>query len=156
MDKMYFPMFVDLSDKKIVVAGGGNVAARRVDTLLRFAEDITVVAPMFCERLRELGGEGRVRCIGRAYEKGDIRGADLVLAATDSGKVNRVIGEDCREEERRSGRRVFFNAADDKELCDFYFPAVVETDGVIIGINSAGRNPAEVRRVRERLQKEFV
>ncbi|MCB7303019.1 bifunctional precorrin-2 dehydrogenase/sirohydrochlorin ferrochelatase [Bariatricus massiliensis] len=155
MEKMYFPMFVDLSDKRIVIVGGGNVAARRVETLLRFATDITVVAPQISRRLQELGRAGSIRCAYRAYDRADIREADMVLAATDSGEVNRGVWEDCREEERQSGRRILFNSASDKGMCDFYFPAVVETDGVMIGINSAGRNPAKVKQVRQRIQEEF-
>ena len=58
MDRPYFPMFIDLTDKKILVAGGGTIALRRVRTLLKFGADIHVIAPELCE---ELVTDGRRR-----------------------------------------------------------------------------------------------
>lgn len=156
MEKKYFPMFVDISDKKVVVIGGGGVGTRRVETLLHFTAHIMVVAPELSSRLRELSEEGRIQWMCRGYEPGDIKAADIVLAATDNREVNCSIGEECRCIEAASGRKVLFNTADDKTLCDFYFPAVVETDGLMIGINSSGKNPAKVKQLRESLEKDFV
>lgn len=60
MKNKYFPLFVDLSEKQIVVIGAGNIASRRVRTLLSFADHITVVSPDATEEIAELAAEGKV------------------------------------------------------------------------------------------------
>ena len=145
MERPYFPMFVDLTGKNVLVAGGGRIALRRVTTLLRFGASIRVVAPQLCGDL-----EGRICVERREYRKGDARGADLVLAATDSREVNRAVQAECRE----SGIPV--NAADDRNLCDFYFPSVVMTDDVVIGINSGGTDPGKVKETRKLIEKTLM
>lgn len=155
MEKTYFPMFVDISDKKIVVIGGGPVAARRVETLCHFAEDIIVIALKFTESLLSLAAAGKICCLKRPYEEGDSSCADIVLAATDKRELNRHIWEDCRRTELKEGRRILVNVADDKELCDFYFPAVVKKNDIVIGINSGGSHPGKVKEVRRKIAQEM-
>lgn len=155
MEKKYFPMFIDISDKKIIVVGGGAVAARRVETLCHFAEDIIVIALKFTESLLRLAAAGKIRCLQKPYEEGDGSCADIVLAATDKKELNRHIWEECRKAELNEGRRILVNVADDKELCDFYFPAVVRENDIVIGINSGGSNPGKVKEVRRKIEKEL-
>ena len=96
MDRPYFPMFINIADKKILVAGGGTIALRRIRTLLKFGADIHVIAPELCEELTQLEEEGKIKAEHREYRTGDIRGAQIVLAATDDHEVNRKIWEECR------------------------------------------------------------
>ncbi|KMZ55493.1 precorrin-2 dehydrogenase/sirohydrochlorin ferrochelatase family protein [Dorea sp. D27] len=152
MDKAYFPMFVDISDKEIVVVGGGSIAVRRVKTLLLFSDHITVIAPGLHESLLDLEARGRIACLHRAYREGDISKAHIVLAATDNKELNRSIGEECNVLGQAYGRKILFNTADDRTFCDFYFPAVVQSDDIVIGINSGGKNPAKVKEIRRRLE----
>ena len=155
MDQPYFPLFVDISGMKVIVIGGGKIAARRVDTLIYFAPNITVIAPEITGSLAALNEAGRIHCVGRRYKKGDAAKADMVLAATDDRQLNRSIAAECRALEQESGRRILFNAADDKNLCDFYFPSVITRDDIVMGINSGGHNPGKVKQVREKLEKEL-
>lgn len=150
MDRPYFPMFIDIADKKILVAGGGTIALRRIRTLLKFGADIHVIAPELCEELTQLEEEGKIKAEHREYRTGDIRGAQIVLAATDDHEVNRKIWEECRA----SGITV--NVADDKKLCDFYFPSVVMTDEAVIGINSGGADPSITKKIRRKIEKMFI
>ena len=146
MEKPYFPMFVDLNGKKVLTAGGGRIALRRVRTLLRFGARIHVTAPDLCEELAELEDQGRITADRREYRMGDAEGYDLVLAATNSRAVNRMIWEECR------GRGVTVNVADDKSLCDFYFPSVVMTETVVIGISSGGEDPSRAKELRKKIR----
>lgn len=146
MDRRFFPMFLDLSGKKVTVAGGGKIALRRVKTLLAFGADICVVAPDICKELEELCGEN-IRILCRKYEYGDVDGSSLAVAATDDREVNRKIREECRS------RMIPVNVADDRTLCDFYFPSVVLTDDVVIGICSGGTDPSGVKAVRRELEQ---
>lgn len=150
MDRPYFPIFIDLTDKKILVAGGGTIALRRVRTLLKFGADIRVIAPELCEELTRMEEEGKITAEHREYRSGDIGGARIVLAATDDHEVNRQIWEECR------AAGVTVNVADDKSLCDFYFPSVVMTDDTVIGINCGGMDHGKVKETRLKIEKTLL
>lgn len=160
MSRYYFPMFVDISKKRILVIGGGNIAARRVHTLLKFADHIEVIAPEICEEMKKIMEKEiqketpQVVWNCRKISGEDLEGAasfldgvDIVLSATDDRKLNRKIVSACRV------RNILVNTADDKSICDFYFPAVTEKDGVVIGLNSSGKSPKTVRKIREYLEE---
>ncbi len=182
MAQAFFPMFVNISDKKIVIVGGGTVAARRVKTLLLFVGKVTVVSPELCDELnplpkgvcwimRKYGEEaaevsgvipkvveaGEKACVDVTSEVVSARvdkvlhGADIVFAATNQTEVNERVYADCRLLEIIEGRKIFVNCADDKRRCDFFFPAVVQSGEITIGINSGGQNVKKVREVREKL-----
>ena len=87
-NKRFFPMFVDLSDKKIVVVGGGNIATRRIKTLLQFTRNITAVAPKTTMELHELGKAGFVNLINRPVKRSDFTMAFMVIAATNDWKLS--------------------------------------------------------------------
>lgn len=152
MEKSYFPMFVDISDMQILVAGGGRIALRRVRTLLKFTEQIRVVAPLVCKEIEELVQMGAVIWSEARYDRKYLKGMDVVLAATDIHAVNQKIVEDCREIEKESGKRILVNTADDKTRCDFYFPSVIKEEEIVIGINSGGKNPGRVKQVRKKME----
>ena len=150
MGGYYFPMFVDISTKRILVIGGGKIAARRVRTLLKFAEHIEVTAPEICDEKEVPQAVWSSRKVLEEDLKDTsdfLNGADIVLTATDDRELNQKIVSACRM------RKILVNTADDKSLCDFYFPAVTEKDGVVIGMNSGGKSPKTVRKVREYLEK---
>ena len=147
MERPYFPMFIDMTDKSVLVAGGGRIALRRVRTMLRFGVQVRVAAPELCPELAEMERSGQICAVHRAYETGDLEGVSFVLAATDSREVNRQIREECRTE------GIPVNVSDDRDLCDFYFPALVLTDDVVIGIGSGGESPGRVKEVRQRIEK---
>lgn len=153
MDNSYFPMFVDISHWKILVAGGGVIATRRVKTLLKFQAQITVVAPKVTEELQLLAKEKQIKLLQKQYEEQDLDQADLVLAATDQKVVNQQILKDCRRRNEKENRKILVNTADDKAACDFYFPAVVKEDEIVIGINSGGKDPKKTHRVRGKIEK---
>ena len=149
MERPYFPMFVDLSGKHIFVAGGGKIACRRIKSLLKFGARIHVAAPRICEEIAVLARQrpDDIEISLRKYRPLDLDGMDLAIAATDDREVNRDIHMQCRE------RKIPVNVADDKTLCDFYFPSVVLTDDVVIGIGSGGENPGRVKEVRKKIEK---
>lgn len=151
MQSSYFPMFVDISDKNIVVIGGGKIAARRVNTLLMFNQRLTIVSPFLCEELQSV--QGKIHWIPCEYTQECLRGMDIVLAATNQREINQQVATDCRILEQKEQRRILVNIADNKKLCDFYFPGVVQADEVTIGINSGGQNPRNVKKVRKKIQE---
>ena len=145
----YFPLFVPMNGKTALLYGGGAVAARRLRGLIRFGVRITVTAPRFCEQVRSLAERhpDQVTLMDGVYESGTIAGADLVLSATDDPEADEMIFEECRS------KGILVNIASDKKKCDFYFPALIEQDGIVIGVCSGGTDHRKVRRVSDTIRK---
>ena len=145
-EKKYFPMVVDLTQKKVTVIGAGNIAKRRIETLLSFAGTIEVIAPDACERIKELAKEGRLVWKEKEYDREDLYDADLVLSVTDNEKVNNDVYSACK------CLGILVNTASNRMKCDFYFPSIIQKEETVIGLNSAG-NPAKTKKVRKEIQK---
>lgn len=143
----FFPVFIDLSKKKVLVVGGGRVATRKVKNLLRFTEDITVVAPKVTRELDEIYREGRIRLKRRRFLAQDLKEADVVIVAVDNVKLQERIYRLC---ERRG---ILCNSVDSPEFCNFLFPSLVIRGDLVIGISSSGKVPALSRRVREIVER---
>ena len=108
-NKPYFPMFIDLSDKNIVVVGGGNIATRRVKTLLSFTRNIRVIAPKVTMEMMELGKAGYVELITRPVKRTDFAMAYMVIAATNDRKLNDEIHRICRQEGVTGSSAIFIS-----------------------------------------------
>lgn len=147
-NRRYFPMFVSLDGKSVQVIGGGTIATRRIKTLLRFGCRIRVIAPELCEDCRKLWEDRMIDWEERVWHQGDCTG-ELVLAATDSPKVNEQIVQECRQ------KKITVNRCDKQQDCDFYFPAVVEHDGLVFGLCSGGADHKKVKDAAAALRKSF-
>ena len=129
----YFPLFVNLEGKKILVYGAGTIGSCRILSLLEFGCEITVTAPGVSPKVGKLAKEGRILWKQSVYQTGEIgRDVCLVLAATNDKKVNAHIGADCREKQIR------VNVSSDKSLCDFYFPGLAIKDELVAGVTAGG------------------
>jgi uroporphyrin-III C-methyltransferase/precorrin-2 dehydrogenase/sirohydrochlorin ferrochelatase len=144
----YFPAFVDLVRKRVVVVGGGEVATTKVRALLPCRPDpLVVVAPEATQFIRSEAAEGRVAWLARPWQPDDLRAAHLVFAATDDRAVNAEVAQHAR----RLGIPVL--AVDDVPNCDFIAPAIVRRGDVVVAISTGGRSPAMARRTRVRLDQ---
>ena len=127
---------------------------RAVDTVYRESakKNVYTYGPIIHndEVVADLERQGRICVEQRKYRNGDAEDADLVLAASDSREVNRAVHAECRE------RGIPVNVADDKNLCDFYFPSVVMTEEVVVGINSGGTDPGKVKETRKSIEKTLL
>ena len=135
-----FPIFLKLTERPVLVVGGGVVAASKIDALRAAGADITVVAPEVCEPIRLTG----IRFVERAFEPADLDGQWLVVAAA-TPEVNRTVAQ---EAERRC---LFVNAVDDPANASAYLGGVLRRDGVAIAISTNGRAPALAGLLREGL-----
>ena len=149
-EKKMFPLFVDLTEKKVLVAGAGKIAARRVKTLLPFAGEILVEAEKKKKEILDLAEKGEILYRKKPYAREDLYDADMVIAATDSKEVNEDIYSACK----CLGIQV--NVASDQKKCDFHFPGVLEYDGVVMGFNGGGKDHRKVRQVREKVQEALL
>ena len=144
--KGYYPVFLDIDGKKCVVIGGGEVALRKVNTLLENGAKVEVISPGLCP---ELAANRQISVVKRAYEPGDIAGAFLAIVATDSRETNHQVAMEARSE------KVLVNVVDDAEYCDFILPSLVQRGDITFAISTAGKSPALARKLRTRLEKEF-
>jgi precorrin-2 dehydrogenase / sirohydrochlorin ferrochelatase len=145
----YYPLFLDISGRLCVVVGGGSVAERKVERLLECGARVEVVARTLTAALARLAGEGRIVHHGEDYQAGRIRGAFLVIGATDSGAVNECISCDAR------ALGILVNIVDRPERCDFILPSVVERGDLAIAVSTSGRSPALARKLRMELEARY-
>ena len=141
----YFPFFCNIKNKQILVVGGGVIAQRRIQTLLRFGCQITMITPECTDILRQHAEQKRITACFRTYQADDCASFDIVLAATSDHTVNEAIVMECKT------HHIPVNACHCKELCDFYFPAVVQQDNVVIGVTSSGVHHKQARRIAKRI-----
>lgn len=148
----YFPIFVSLNGKRIFIAGAGKIAARRAESLLSFGTEVFIAAPECSEEMAKLlrDEKGKKLCYWqREFAESDLRGMDIVLAATDDRTLNHRIAEICKK------KKIPVNNASDQSECDFFFPAIVQADGLTIGVGSGGRDHKKVAMVCEKLRQFF-
>jgi siroheme synthase-like protein len=141
----FYPVFLDLSDRRCLVVGGGTVAERRVEALLEAGAAVTLVSPTLTPALAALAAAGRIRHVARAYEPGDLAGAALAFTAADDPAVSPVVAREARE------RGVWLNAADEPVHCDFILPGLVRRGVLTVAVGSGGASPALTRALREHL-----
>ncbi|MFQ5775005.1 MAG: siroheme synthase CysG [Kiloniellaceae bacterium] len=142
----YFPAFLDLNGKPCLVAGGGEIAARKVRLLRKAGAAVTVVAPRIGSEIAELAESGAVRVVRRGFVAGDARGRAVVFAATGLAEVDERVAEAARD------AGVPVNVVDRADLCGFVTPAIVERDPVVVAISSGGAAPVLARRLRARIE----
>lgn len=147
----YFPLFINIAQKNFYVFGGGQIAARRIRGLLRFGARVTVIAPCIHEEIMDMQSAyaQQLYIEQRSYRMGEIQNecTDYVLAATDDDDVNRSICRECRHKE------IPVNNASDSEACDFYFPALIEQENLVIGVTSTDGDHKKVARFSEQLRQ---
>jgi precorrin-2 dehydrogenase/sirohydrochlorin ferrochelatase len=142
----YLPIAVDLEGRACVVVGGGEVAARKVETLLQAGARVTVIAPEVTEEIEAWSArEPQLAIERRSYRNGDLAGAVIAFAATGSAEVHAAVAEEAK------GHGVWLNAADDPERCSFLMPAIVERGPIAIAVGTGGASPALARRVRDEI-----
>lgn len=144
--KPYFPMFVDISEKKVVVVGAGTIAKRRIRALADFTSHLTVIAPEVNRELLELQEQGKLTIQKKKYQREDIYDADLVIAATNDHQINEDIYSVCR------CMGITVNVCSDKRKCDFYFPGIVKKDSLVVGITASGSSHKQAREATEKIR----
>lgn len=141
-----FPMFVNLEGRDVLVVGAGEVAARKIESLKRAGAKVRVVALEICDKVRAMEGLELQR---RAWERGDVGNAVLVVSATGDPEVNRQVAAAARQ----SGALV--NAVDDPPNCDYYVPAIVRDGDLRIAISTQGKAPLLAGAVRKHLEEKL-
>ena len=147
-DFPYYPAFLDLRHKRVVVVGGGTIATGKVEGLLPCGpEPLVVVAPKASRAIRAAAEAGHLEWIAREYAEGDLVGADLAFGATDDRDLNARVAAEARCLD------IPVLAVDDIPNCDFIAPSLVKRGNLTIAMSTGGRSPAMARWIRERLDE---
>ncbi|MCX7792959.1 MAG: bifunctional precorrin-2 dehydrogenase/sirohydrochlorin ferrochelatase [Thermodesulfovibrionales bacterium] len=144
---MYYPVFINLKGKECVVIGGGKVAQRKINSLLKAGASVTVISPEVTEGIEKLVRSGKIKLIKRPYKKGDLKKAFLVIAASSSKEVHESIARNFRG---------LLNVVDEPELCNFIVPSVIRRGPLIIAISTSGASPAMAKAIRKEMEKLYT
>jgi siroheme synthase-like protein len=141
----YYPIFIDIEDRNVVIIGGGNVCARKAETMMKYGARVTIVSPRFTEEIEQWSRDGMLALKRKPYDASDVDDAHLVIASTDDTRVNEQVAADCR------ARRIPVNVVDVTPLCEFIVPAIVDKGSVQVAISTGGKSPALARTLKEDL-----
>jgi len=145
----YYPVNLDIRNRKCLVVGGGAVGTRKVMTLLDCGAKVIVVSNEVTQQVFELADNGSIVLKNRPFQISDLHKMFLVIGATDNPELNRQI----HSEAERLG--MLCNIADRPEVCNFILPAIVNRGDLIIAISTSGKSPAFAKKIRKDLEKEF-
>jgi siroheme synthase-like protein len=146
---MFFPIYLNLTGKRVVVIGGGDVAERKVASLSGMGAEITLISPDVTAELLSLSKSNAISWQKRSYVRGDCAGATLVFSATDDPAISRAVWEEA------TTAGILINTADQPSMCDFIMPAVVRRGELAVAISTGGASPALAATLREKLSGMF-
>ena len=145
----YYPVFLQLEDKIALVVGGGKVAQRKVETLLRCGASIHIISKVLTDKLKRLINSSDVRFLGEEMRDEFLDDAFIVIAATDDKKLNSEVSLRARN------RGLLVNAVDQPADCNFIVPSIVRKGDLSIAISTSGKSPALAKRIRKELDGQF-
>ncbi|CAI0974331.1 Siroheme synthase [Serratia entomophila] len=142
----YLPIFADLKRRPVLVVGGGEVAARKVDLLQRAGAEIRIVAQSLSPELEQQRRQGQVLWLGTAFDPRQLDEVFLAIAATDDAALNALVFAEADK------RRLLANVVDDQPLCSFIFPSIIDRSPLVVAVSSSGQAPVLARMLREKLE----
>lgn len=144
---MFYPAFIDLENRPVLVVGGGTVAERKVETLLEAGALVTVVSPEITKQLQDYANGKRITVRQRGFISSDIDGVALVISATDDPSTQTEVASIA------ASKNILVNTVDKPELCTFIVPAILRRGDVTVAISTSGKSPSLAAELRVRLDR---
>jgi len=145
----YFPILFSLNDKKILLIGAGDIATRKLEKLLDFTTNITILSPIINEKIKELAKKHNLEIKSTKYKTGDIKAYDIVIVAIDDIKLQEEIYNECKKE------KVLCNCVDLLKCCDFIFPSYIQEGDLTVSISTNGSSPAFTKEFKNYLKSKI-
>ena len=143
---MYLPIFLDLKGRKVLVIGGGRIAAEKLKKLMPCEADVLVITKeVKDEYIEELAKLGKIKLEIREFSESDLEGVFIVISATDNGELNQRVYNLC------SSRNIFVNSVDQKDKCSFIFSAEIRRGDLTIAVSTGGASPGLAARIRNQI-----
>jgi precorrin-2 dehydrogenase/sirohydrochlorin ferrochelatase len=145
--RAYYPVFLDITDKRCLVIGGGKVAERKATMLLQFNARIAVVGPVATKTLLKLAEEGKIEYFQRTFVVKDLDNTALVFACTDNNAINNKIKKEAAR------KNIPVNVVDAPDVCDFIVPSVIKKGDLTIAISTSGELPLLSKKLRQKIEE---
>ena len=142
---VFYPINLNIKDKKCVVIGGGIIATRKIKSLLAAQAQVFVISPQVTSIIQTLIDNQKINYIARDYQAGDIKGCFLVICATNNKKVNKMIAEEAES------LGLLFNVIDDSTDSNFTVPAVIRRNDLLLTVSTNGKSPAVAKQIKAEL-----
>ena len=144
-----FPAFLKLTGRRVLVVGGGAIAAQKIPGLLEAGAQVHVVSPKLSPQLAEWVRNRQITWAPKPFDSSDLDGAFLVVAATSLRDLNASVFAEADH------RNILCNSVDDIDHCHFYYGSVVQRGDLQIAISTNGKSPALAQRLRKELEEQF-
>ncbi|MDQ0338382.1 precorrin-2 dehydrogenase/sirohydrochlorin ferrochelatase [Caldalkalibacillus uzonensis] len=148
MNKPGYPVILNIEELPVVVIGGGTVAARKVGKLLEAGAQVTVVSPQLAPDLKEWARQGKIRWLDKQFDPGDIRGARLVIAATNDPHVNIAVYNALEPQQ-------WINIVDRPDLSHFIVPTTFRRGKLSISVSTSGASPGLAKKITAELAERY-
>lgn len=151
----FFPMYVDITDKHVLIVGGGHTALQKIKAVLEFGAIIHVIAQDVSKEVEDISGNhpDQIKIVRRAFVEDDILANPdyycMVVAATNDRQLNSHISDICNR------HRIPVNVVDDPELCSFIFSSIYKNKDLVCAISSSGESPVLTQYVKDVLKKQL-
>ncbi len=145
----YYPIFLDLNNQNILVVGGGEVAERKIKTLLMYGCTIYISSPHLTPYLQHLVATNKIHRISHESLDTVMDDTFMVIAATDNAEANTNIASQAKK------HNLLVNAVDQPKDCNFIMPSIVKRGNLQIAISTAGKSPALAKKIRKNLEHSF-
>ena len=144
----YFPFFLQLDQLPCLIVGGGSVAERKLDLLIKAKADITVISLEFSDYILDLAKTHNIRCVKKEYSNKILEENkyNFVISATNDVSLNERVAKDCKK------YNIIVNVVDQPEICDFIFPSILERGDITVAISTGGASPVLARVLRTKLE----
>ncbi|NMA67902.1 MAG: bifunctional precorrin-2 dehydrogenase/sirohydrochlorin ferrochelatase [Desulfitobacterium sp.] len=145
----YYPIYVNLENKPVLVVGGGKVALRKVKTLIEHGALVRIVSPKILPELKKLVDDSNCIWQEKKYSSDDIQDAIIIFSCTEIEELNQRVAEDAAEACR------LVNVVDDPEKCTFILPSIMSQGDLKIAVSTSGSSPFVAKQIRKKLEAEF-
>ena len=142
----HLPIFINIRKKPCVVIGGGDIALRKINLLLKAQAKVDCLSPLFCKGIKNLSKDGHITLINKSFDQTDIKDYSIIIAATDDSSVNSSISAIAQV------KKIPVNVVDSPELSSFIMPSIVDRSPLIIAVSSSGKAPVLSRMIRAKLE----
>ena len=142
----HLPIFINTREKPCIVIGGGDIALRKINLLLKAKAKVDCLSPLFCKGIKNLSKNGHITLINKSFDQTDIKDYSIIIAATDDSSVNSSISAIAQV------KKIPVNVVDSPELSSFIMPSIVDRSPLIIAVSSSGKAPVLSRIIRAKLE----
>ena len=142
----HLPIFINIRKKPCIVIGGGDIALRKINLLLKAQAKVICLSPLFCKGIKNLSKDGHITLINKSFDQTDIKDYSIIIAATDDSSVNSSISAIAQV------KKIPVNVVDSPELSSFIMPSIVDRSPLIIAVSSSGKAPVLSRIIRAKLE----